>query len=121
MPSGPYQFLSRICPVTGFISGLCSDTISKPFEFVVRSKPAIRVHLRFRTLMASIGTYLGHGTLQGRSPERRGRLPKWLRDNDGLTTVQNTALNPLGAIADSGFKAGQSILWIRCRSLCGHR
>jgi hypothetical protein len=62
MPSGPYQFLSRICPVTGVISGLCSNTISKPFESVVRSKPAIRGHLRFRALMASIGTYLGHAT-----------------------------------------------------------
>ena len=64
-----------------------------------------------------ISTYLGHGTLRGRRPERRGRLPKRLRDTDGVATVLNTALNTLGAIADSGFKTGQRILWIRCRSL----
>ena len=64
-----------------------------------------------------ISTDLGHGTSRGRRPERRGRLPKRLREMDGVATVLNTALNTLGAIADSGFETGQSILWIRCRSL----
>ena len=51
--------------------------------------------------------------------QRRVRLPKRLRDVNGVTTARNTALNSLGAIADSGFKTGQRILWICCRSLYG--
>ena len=34
-----------------------------------------------------INTYWGRGTSRGRRPERRGRLPKRLRDTDGVATV----------------------------------
>jgi hypothetical protein len=92
MPSVPYQFLSRINPMyNGNSRTSREDLVLKQLAHLLNLLSVLSLPKRGsqikNTPVFVIGTYLGHGTSRGRRPERRGRLPKRLRDRDGVATV----------------------------------
>jgi hypothetical protein len=85
--SVPVPLPNQACAMESTKESPRSRTTDIPFESVVRSKPVKKEILDQEYRSSWDQTYSGHGTLEGRRPERRGRLLKWLRDRDGVATA----------------------------------